>query len=584
MTALFVLVAMLPVLLLGIYFINRYAEDGRRMMISSLENTVSSNAKSAENLFSGVDMIISRIYTYKTASHPNVYDACEDPSLTEAEKSLYFNKMLSTWILSANYLSCLRFETGDQSYVVFADSTKNLLSQQAQPNLLDNSDASEYVSLQILGTTYEGDYCSNSQDYVFTIARNYMDTRSLSTSREKIVGTIYADIRVDALGYMLQEKSAIFPNSPYIIKMSTSEYIYSADSSDYGKSAAWVQEFRPEMTESSGTIYKDGHCFIYTQIGTTDCYVVSYMSTADLFGQLPTTSKYMLLVLIFTLLVLLCVYALFSDSLSRSVETLKAAMERVQAGNLSIPVSIRTKDEMQYLGEGFNRMQTELNGYIDRVYKAEIRKRDAELNALKLQIQPHYLYNTLDVIRMKALEHDDTETATLLECLSKQLRYIMGKQSDEVPLLEELNNIREYFFIIKSRFNGLYELEIDVQDSDLHLKVLKLILQPIVENAVKHGLRQKPGPGKVFIRIQREEQALKIMVMDNGKGISPQELDRIQQKLDSGDAGEAMSEQSVGLKNVYDRIHYHYGQEYGFSITGQENFGTIVTYRLPISD
>lgn len=582
---LFLVVGVLPILLLGGLFINRYASDARKMMVGSLERSAYYVAQSVENVFSSIDTTISMIYTYSSEGYIHVYDVCEDNALTEIEKSIYFKNMLNEWLRGNSYLSSLRFERNGGFYdVAYADSTKSLRSIQIQPNLLDDEDPSEYVQLQILGTVYEGNFCENSQDYIFTVARNYLDTRSLSTSRTSVLGTIYADVKVDILADIVQKAAVVETSRAYIIDLKRNAYIYSADEADYGKEADWIQEFQSEMTETLGVVYKNAHCLVYAKVGDTDCYVVEYLPDADVSGSVSNTIKYMVFILGVALFVLGGIYILFSDMMSKPVEELKSAMERVQSGNLNVPVSIQTGDEMQYLGDGFNSMQRSLSMYIDQVYKAEISKRDAELNALKLQIQPHYLYNTLDVIRMKALEHDDVETSTLLECLSKQLRYIMGKQSDEVPLVEELNNIRDYFVIIKSRFNGLYELEVDVQDDDLRLNVLKLILQPIVENAVKHGLRQRPGPGKVFIRVQREEEALNIMVMDNGKGIPADKLTELQRKLEAEDDDKAMSGGSVGLKNVYDRIRYQYGPEYGFTITGQENFGTIVTFRLPISE
>lgn len=584
-SVLFLVVGVLPILFLGTLFINRYASDARKMMIASLERSAYYVAQSVGNIFSSIDTTISMIYTYSAEGYIHVYDVCEDESLTEIEKNIYFTNMLNGWLPGNGYLSSLRFErNGGFYHVAYADPTKSLRSVQNQPNLLRNDDPSEYVKLQVLGTVYEGNFCANSQDYIFTVARNYLDTRSLSTSRTTILGTIYADVKVDVLADVIQKAAVVENSQAYIINLKNSAYIYSSDWSDYGKKADWIEEFRAEMNESQGVVYKNAHCLVYARVGDTDCYVVEYLPNADISGSMSNTIKYMVFILGVALFVLGGIYILFSDMMSKPVEELKAAMERVQSGNLDVPVSIQTGDEMQYLGDGFNSMQRSLSMYIDQVYKAEISKRDAELNALKLQIQPHYLYNTLDVIRMKALEHDDVETSTLLECLSKQLRYIMGRQSDEVPLIEELNNIRDYFVIIKSRFNGLYELEVDVQDDDLRLHVLKLILQPIVENAVKHGLRQRPGPGKVFIRVQREEQALNIMVMDNGKGIPTDKLAELQRKLEADNDDKAMSDSSVGLKNVYDRIRYQYGPEYGFTITGQENFGTIVTFRLPVSE
>lgn len=584
LTVSFIILGMLPMLFLGVAFINQYANDARKMTVGSLEQSAHYVAQSMENMLETVDTTISMIYTYNINDYIHVYDILEDDYLSETERNIYLTQMLSSWLSSNNYLSALRFERENEFYhVAYADGTKALFSIQRQPNLVGDSELENFVKLQVLGTVYEGDYCANSEDYIFTVARNYLDTRSLTTSRSKILGTVYADVKVDILEDITRKAGVVENSSLYIININKNEYIYSSDPNDYGTESEWLQKFVTDIRENSGIIYRNGNYLVYAKIGETDCYVLEYMAEADILDTLSRTRIYMVLILLFVLFVLICIYILFSDRMSEPVEILKTAMERVQAGDLSTPVSIRSRDEMEYLGEGFNRMQKELSVYIDQVYKAQISKRDAELNALKMQIQPHYLYNTLDVIRMKALEHDDSETAALLEGLSRQLRYILGKQSDEVALVEELNNIREYFVIVRARYNGLYDLEMSVKDSDLQLKVLKLILQPVVENAVKHGLRTKEGPGKVLIRVEREDEYLNIFVMDNGKGMNKEQLSQIHRRLEDQEMDTNTISESVGLKNVYDRIRYRYGKDYGFEIAGEENFGTIVTFRLPVS-
>ncbi len=579
LTCSFVLLGMVPMLILGGIFINQYAHDAREMAVSSLEQSVQYVAQSVENIFSSVDNSISMIYTYRNDRYIHVYDILEDESLSETEKSVYMTQMLEFWLSSNTCLSSLRFERADEIWhVAYVDTTKNLFDMQRQPNLLANINEDDYVNLQVLGAVYEGDYSANSKDYIFTIARNYLDNRSLTTSRTEILGTVYADIKVDILEDIVSRAECVKESSFHIVNLKNNQFIFSSDKEDYGKEAGYGDE----IVGNSGVVYKDFQYLIYARIGETDCYVIEYAAEEGILNARSNTQLYMMFVLLLTLFILVCIFILFSNKMSEPVEALKKAMERVQAGDLETPIFINSNDEMGYLGEGFNRMQRELSIYINQVYKAQISKRDAELNALKMQIQPHYLYNTLDVIRMKALEHGDGETARILEGLSKQLRYIMGRQSDEVTLREELNNIKEYFVIIKARYNGLYTLETNVKDGDLQLKVLKLILQPVVENAVKHGLRERAGLGKVSIRVWRETSCLKIMVMDNGKGISEERLAEVRHFLKDDKDKTNQTDVSVGLKNVYDRIQYQYGKEYGFDITGSEVFGTAVTFSLPI--
>jgi two-component system sensor histidine kinase YesM len=249
-----------------------------------------------------------------------------------------------------------------------------------------------------------------------------------------------------------------------------------------------------------------------------------------------------------------------------------------------VRVELNTGDEMEYVADGFNKMMERLNDYIDQVYVAQNCQKDAELNALKMQIQPHFLYNTLDVIRMTALEEHDEKSAELLECLAHQLRYVMGEHNERIYLKDELEALREYFIIMKVRYEGRISLHINVANEDQMLVMPKLLLQPVVENAIKHGLREKPGHGTVAISVLRRTDYLQIIVMDDGVGMSEERVQHMQEVLDHPEVGYTDKEKhvSVGMKNVYDRIKLNCGKDYGFTIESVVGMGTIVTYRLPI--
>ena len=227
----------------------------------------------------------------------------------------------------------------------------------------------------------------------------------------------------------------------------------------------------------------------------------------------------------------------------------------------------------------------ELQNHIQKVYIAEIRQREAEIEALKTQIEPHYLYNTLDVIRMTAITKDDKETAEMIDGLSGQLKYLIGGARDMVTLQAELDSVRNYFKIIKIRYENRFSLEVDVPEELLELKVPQLILQPVVENAVKHGLKPKEeGEGVVAIQGMKSEDRLEITVMDNGIGMTEEKMAYVQKLLDSQDTVKHAKSKSasIGLKNVYDRIKLIFGDTYSMEISSFEGIGTIVKYKLPV--
>nr|WP_275950471.1 sensor histidine kinase [Clostridium sp. MCC353] len=282
-------------------------------------------------------------------------------------------------------------------------------------------------------------------------------------------------------------------------------------------------------------------------------------------------------------LILVLIYVGFSKWITIPIQKLKDGMEQIQKGYLDTRIKIGRNDEIGLLGEGLNEMAAQLETYIEQVYGAELRQREAELNALKTQIKPHYLYNTLDIIRMTALTNEDMQTARMIESLAGQLRYLIGSSSDKVCLEEELQNIKNYFTMIKIRYEERFDLKLSVPERLQKAMILKLSIQPFVENAVAHGLKFKTGQGMVWISARQNEDILELTVMDDGVGIQPEKLAKLQSQIDCVEGTAELSKASggVGICNVQERIRKNFGPQYGIEIKSTEQTGTIVILRFP---
>ena len=187
---------------------------------------------------------------------------------------------------------------------------------------------------------------------------------------------------------------------------------------------------------------------------------------------------------------------------------------------------------------------------------------------------------------MTAITNDDNVTAEMIDSLSGQLKYLIGNARDMVTLQAEIDSIRNYFKIIRIRYENRFELEINIEENLLGLEVPQLIIQPVVENAVKYGLKPKSGTGVIAVNAREEDGCLEITVMDNGVGMEPERLKTVQERLESPETVKHPKSKraSLGLKNVYDRIKLMFGDTYGLEISSFENIGTMVKYRLPIID
>lgn len=212
------------------------------------------------------------------------------------------------------------------------------------------------------------------------------------------------------------------------------------------------------------------------------------------------------------------------------------------------------------------------------LYELKVQKQEAELAYLRSQVDPHFLYNTLEVIRKKALDKDAPEIAQMTLDMGNIFRY-SAKGEDEVTLEEEISIIKSYIRIQQMRFEGKIEVYYFIPEDVLGLKVIKMLLQPIVENSIFHGLEPKSGKGNLYIGARIEDGSLVITVKDDGVGIKEQELSRLQGMLRDKNAD---TRKHVGTLNTNARIRLQYGDQYGISIDSRQFDGTTVVIRLPI--
>ena len=276
---------------------------------------------------------------------------------------------------------------------------------------------------------------------------------------------------------------------------------------------------------------------------------------------------------------------IFSKGFSNRIILVRKEMHKVSLGDFNIRKSIEGNDEIGELYEDICQTVESVKQLIEENYSAKVQKeelkrkqKEMQFEMLSSQINPHFLYNTLETIRMKAYCNGETELAGVVKKLSKLLRRNLEVSDRSVSLASELEMIEAYLTIQKFRFGERisYHIENEIESEKYYL--LPLLLQPIVENAFIHGLEAKQGSGKIVCSIKEQNHCLKIAISDNGLGISKERLQQIQRSLH----GEQIEERNrVGLKNINERIKLYYGDMYGITIESIEDQGTTVTIVLP---
>jgi len=259
--------------------------------------------------------------------------------------------------------------------------------------------------------------------------------------------------------------------------------------------------------------------------------------------------------------------------------TLRSLMKRAENGDLNVHFSAQGHDEVGQLGAGFNTMIEEIRHLIEEVAEVQQAKREAELQVLQEQIKPHFLYNTLDTIHWMAQEHGARDITAVVAALTKLFRIGLSRGLENIALSEEIEHVKSYLIIQKVRYEDKFEYRFDVPEGLGGARVLRLILQPLVENAIYHGLKPKRGPGTIVISAVREGDVLLLAVEDDGVGLEPAHRERFNDALSQGTVpGEGAG---YGVFNGNERLRLSFGLHYGLRFVEREGGGTRVEVRHP---
>lgn len=332
------------------------------------------------------------------------------------------------------------------------------------------------------------------------------------------------------------------------------------------------------LTDSANSIVKkiqdSDFQIIYKESAYTNWKTIGVFSLNETLKEVTNLRHYSILIGLITLVLAVAAAFFFTASIAKPLSKLGSLMKRAEEGDLSVRFNSKYNDEIGRLGTSFNRMIKEISNLIDMVYAEQQRKREAELKTLQAQIKPHFLYNTLYTIQWMAEEHGAKDVVAILGSLANLFRIGLSKGKEMISVQEELEHVRSYLAIQKARYEDKLTYEINFDEKILTHSVLKVILQPLVENAIYHGLNAKRGGGKITITAKEQEGKLYFSVEDNGLGITTEKLKEIRQLLscDHRESGKT----GFGIFNVNERIRLSVGKEYGLVYSSVYQEGTKV--------
>ncbi|TNJ66404.1 sensor histidine kinase [Paenibacillus hemerocallicola] len=356
-----------------------------------------------------------------------------------------------------------------------------------------------------------------------------------------------------------------------------------------GTERSGVGKFEYSYTYMQAVLQKEGsfvrdyrsipYLFVFNKLESVDWVIIGAIPVSELLSDRDRIMRGLGVILLLVLAVSLVGSLGIAYSISRPIKRLAEVMRKVRSGFFDVKAEIRSRDEIGMLGESFNEMIARTNELLHRLQESHYKEKNAEIRALQAQINPHFLYNTLASVVWLAENRDYDKITDLVSKLGRYYRQSLSRGMDVVTVRHELEHIGNYLAIEQIRYGTKFAYDISVEPAVYAHKCLKLLLQPLVENAIHHGIMNKEGNGWIRVDGWKEGDDIVLRVIDNGGGISRERLDEINCCFRSGRSLELAH--SYGIKNVNERLQLVYGPAFGLFYSSEEGMGTTVLIRFP---
>lgn len=547
-------------------FANAFEKSAIETTIQAINQanvTVDSNVQSAENIIE----ILS-----KNRQVLNLLMNAGSSSIEDVTARISVGSYLATIVDSFPYFKGIAL-IGRNDTVFSNEIQRNILADLTQEEWYQNSvnNPGELFIVQKPKNRGISYYNPVSADEIIMLAMGVVDTTT-----NDVLGVIIIDLDtrllLDTLHNMRVGKDGfimIVDKDGEIIYTPTNELAYRVKQE-------W---FLGEGTQIiNKTINGEGYQLIYSMSEYSGWKTVGVFSLNKTVEQV-VKFQYILFFVMLGVLVLVSLFSImFSSRITKPLIKLRSLIDQAENGDLTVHFDSKYKDEVGQLGNSFNAMIVKIRHLIETIYYQQKQKREDEIAFLQAQIKPHFLYNTFDTIHWMAKKYDAQDIIQMISALTKLYRIGLSKGSDIITLAEEIEHVRNYLIIQGTRYSDILEYEIRCSADAAHLYVQKLILQPLVENAIYHGVRQRPEPGKVIVNVYEHEDVLWLKVIDNGPGIEPEKLATLNNQIQSDENPFI----GYGLYNVNKRILLRYGGQYKLVVDSIEGHGTTVTIRYPL--
>lgn len=423
---------------------------------------------------------------------------------------------------------------------------------------------------------YIFDANENQYRWVITLSRAVEITHGTSTDQ----GVLLIDISYGSLQQLLD--NITLGNGGYLYMMSSSGELI------YHPQMQLIDAGQMEENTDAAASYRDGNYQETYQGEKRDVTVKSVGYTGwKIIGVTPEkgfslnnlkTQLFVIFIVAFFLFILVIINAYISSRITNPIKELEKSVNALEAGELDTEVYTGGSYEIQHLGRSIGDMAERIQVLMDDIVTEHESKRKSEFDTLQSQINPHFLYNTLDIIVWMIENEQKNEAVKVVTALARFFRISLSKGKSIIPVRDELEHVRNYLMIQQMRFKNKFTYRIEPEEGTLDFAGLKLMLQPLVENAIYHGMEFMDGDGEILITVRMENGDLWFSIQDNGLGMTKEQADSL---LTENAHVSSRHGSGIGVKNVNERIRLYFGESYGLTIDSEPDVGTVVKIHLP---
>ncbi|NOU75659.1 HAMP domain-containing protein [Paenibacillus sp. LMG 31458] len=321
------------------------------------------------------------------------------------------------------------------------------------------------------------------------------------------------------------------------------------------------------------------HLFVQERTSTLGWRVLCFIPMSELLSSTRVLVFVIALVSLLAVLISTGIAVLLSNSTTRNIKILEQTMRRVEDGNFDVRIIPLGRDEIGSLSIRFNFMLSRINDLINTVYKEQIAKQQAEFTVLMSQINPHFLYNTLGTVKWYARMNHQAEIERMVTSVIELLKSSVRRVGEFHSLEQEINQLKNYIYIQKIGYGDAFHMDYEVNEQLMESEVPYFILQPLVENAILHGIEMSKGSGRIVLYARIEEKQLLLIVEDNGIGMEAEQALNLLNEATCKESVPGVT--SIGIHNVNERIQLYYGEKYGLSYESAPGLGTKAIVRIP---